>query len=232
MAGVLASRADPRNKEQPMAITLWGRETSSNVQKVRWALAELGLAYEHVPLAGKYGGNKTAEYLAMNPNGLVPTIRDGDFVLWESHAILRYLAAEYGAGSLWPKGPRERALVDQWTDWVATTYQRGWIDTFWGFVRTPVAQRNMEQIAKNIAYAERCFTIMDGQLAKTPFLAGDRLTYADIAAGVGMYRWTTMDIERQVHPNVARWHERLKARPAFRDMVEVDYSELVGRLSF
>lgn len=215
-----------------MAITLWGRETSSNVQKVRWALGELGLAYEHVPLAGRYGGNTAPEYLAMNPNGLVPTIRDGELILWESHAILRYLAASYGEGSMWPAMPRDRALVDQWTDWVATTYQRGWIDTFWGVVRTPEAQHNHEKIARDIAHAERCFSIIDGQLAKTPFLAGETLTYADIAAGVGMYRWTTMDIERQVHPNVARWHQRLRERQAFHDTVELDYSELVGRLSF
>ena len=125
-----------------MAITLWGRISSANVQKVRWALAELGLAYEHIPVGGKYGGNREPAYLALNPNGLVPTLRDGDLVLWESHAILRYLAATYGAGSLWPESPSARAIVDQWTDWTATTFQPAWIGAFWQVVRTPNEQQS------------------------------------------------------------------------------------------
>jgi glutathione S-transferase len=110
-----------------MAITLWGRASSANVQKARWALAEIGLAYEHTPLGGKYGGNKEPAYLAMNPNGLIPTLRDGDLVLWESHAIVRYLAATYSAGGLWPEGPSARAIVDQWTDWTVATFQPAWV---------------------------------------------------------------------------------------------------------
>src|SRR5882724_8246835 len=108
MTGVLASEPGGRNREDEVAITLWGRESSSNVQKVRWALAELGLAYEHIRAGGRYGDNRTPEFLAMNPNGLVPVLRDGDLAMWESHAILRYLAATYGAGSLWPEAPNER----------------------------------------------------------------------------------------------------------------------------
>src|SRR3954469_6460915 len=98
MAGVLTAGGEASNREDRVAITLWGRDTSANVQKVRWALGELGLVHEHIPLGGKYGGNKEPEYLAMNPNGLVPTLRDGELILWESHAIVRYLAATYGAG--------------------------------------------------------------------------------------------------------------------------------------
>jgi glutathione S-transferase len=215
-----------------MAITLWGRATSSNVQKVRWALGELGLSYEHIPLAGRYGGNKTPEYLAMNPNGTVPTLRDGDLVLWESHAILRYLAAEYGAASLWPASPGERAICDQWTDWAVAEFQKGWIEVFWLLVRTPEAQRDAERIERTIALTERLLGILDGGLASRPWLGGERFTYADIPVGVAMYRWTTMPIARQSHPNVERWHRALRERPAYREAVEVDYSELVGRLSF
>lgn len=215
-----------------MTLTLWGRESSSNVQKVRWALAELGLAYEHIPLGGKYGGNKSAEYLAMNPNGLVPTLRDGDMVMWESHSIVRYVAAKYGAGSLWPEDPAVRFFADQWADWAATTFQRGWIDVFWLLMRTPEAQRNPTAIAKAQAETERCFAIMDARLAQSRFLGGDDLTYGDIPAGIAMFRWTTMPIERQSHPNVERWHAELRSRKPYRDMVEIDYSELVGRLSF
>jgi glutathione S-transferase len=215
-----------------MTITLWGRASSANVQKARWALAELGLAYEHIPLGGRYGGNKTADYLAMNPNGLVPTLRDAGLTLWESHAIVRYLAAAYGVGALCPTDPKARALVDQWTDWTATTFQPAWIDVFWSFVRTPEPQRDAARIAKAMVETERCLSLMDGQLAKTPFLAGETLTYADIVAGTAMYRWTTMAIERAPHPNVERWHGQLRARQTFRETVETDYSELVGRLSF
>ena len=215
-----------------MAITLWGRDTSANVQKVRWALGELGLSYEHIPLGGKYGGNKSPDYLAMNPNGLVPTLRDGELTLWESHAIVRYLVATYGAGGLWPEAPVVRAECDRWTDWTATTFQPAWIDVFWKFYRTPEVQRDMATVDKLVAASERCFGIMDGQLAKNRFLAGDGLTYADLVSGIAMFRWTTMGLPSiQAHGNVARWHDELRARPAYREAVEVDYSELAGRVT-
>ncbi len=215
-----------------MAITLWGRANSANVQKVRWALGEIGLAYEHVPLGGAQGGNRESAYLAMNPNGLVPTLRDGDLVVWESHAILRYLAATYAAGSLWPESSRGRAAADQWTDWTATTFQPAWISAFWKIVRTPAAQHDAAGIAEALRVTERCFDIMEGRLTVRPYLGGDGLTYADMAAGVAMFRWSTMPIERAPHPSVDAWHLRLRDRPAFRDAVEIDYSELVGRLAF
>lgn len=232
MAGVLTAAVEGRNREEMVAITLWGRSTSANVQKVRWALGELGLAYDHIPLGGRFGGNKTAEYLAMNPNGKVPTLRDGDLALWESHAIVRYLAARYGAGSLWLTDPVARADCDRWTDWTATTFQPAWIDVFWRFYRTPRERRDLPRVAGLIAEAERCFAIMDGQLGRTRYLAGDDLTYADIASGIAMYRWTTMGIENAVHANVERWHAELRTRAAYRAAVEVDYSELAGRLDY
>lgn len=215
-----------------MAITLWGRLSSANVQKAVWALEELGLQYEHVPLGGKYGGNDAPDYLAMNPNGLVPTLRDGDLVVWESHAIVRYLAGAYGAGSLWPADPKQRAIVDQWADWTATTFQPAWIGVFWQLVRTPEPQRDHAAIEKSVAATNRCFAIMEGRLSQAPYLGGEQLTYADIVAGAAMYRWTTMDVERQPLPAVEAWHARLNARPAFRKAVNVDYEELRARLAF
>src|SRR5690349_16958947 len=125
-----------------MTITVWGRLDSVNVQKVVWALGELGLAYEHVPAGGKFGGLDAPAYRAMNPNGKVPTLRDGELVVWESHAIVRYLAATYGAGTLWPADPKARAITDQWTDWTATTFQPAWIEVFWKFVRTPKVEHD------------------------------------------------------------------------------------------
>lgn len=215
-----------------MTITLWGRDSSANVQKVRWALAELGLAYEHIPRGGKYGGNKSAEYLALNPNGLVPTLRDGDVTLWESHAIVRYLGATYGPGTLWPESAADRAVSDQWTDWTATTFQPAWLGVFWSRVRTPEAQQDAAKIARSIDDTEACLAILDRRLAASPFLGGSILTYADIAAGVAMFRWSTMPIERKPRSNVEAWHARLRQRQAFTSAVEIDYSEFIGRLAF
>lgn len=213
-----------------MTITLRGRLNSSNVQKVVWTLRELELPFEHVPLGGSFGGTDSGEYRAMNPNGLVPTLQDGDLTIWESHAIVRYLAAEYGSGLLYPVEPRHRAVVDQWTDWTATTFQPAWISLFWSLVRTPVERHNPAAIAKALADTSRCFEMLDLQLARAPFLAGDDLTYADIVTGVALYRWTTMEVARPDLPHVERWHARLSERSAFVEAVNVSYADLYGQL--
>lgn len=207
-------------------ITLLGRKTSANVQKAMWALAELGVEHEQVEVGGKFGGTDTPEYKAMNPNSLVPTLQDNGFVLWESHAIIRYLAAKYGAGNLWPRDLEARALADQWTDWTAMRFQPAWIGVFTAVVRTPAAKLDPAAIARAMNGANACFAIMDGQLARTDYLAGDALTYADIAAGVALYRWTTMEIERKSFPAVEAWHGRLLERPAFVQSVNINYDDL------
>lgn len=213
-------------------LTLWGGASSANVQKTLWALEELGLPYAHKLVGGAHGGLNEPAYRAMNPNGLVPTLQDGDLTVWESHATLRYLAATYGENLLWPADPRERALVDQWTDWTATTFQPGWIAVFWLFVRTPREQHDEKAIAAALAKTIAALRIADANLAERDYLAGDSLTYADIAAGVALYRWFTMDIDRPAMPGVENWYLRLQRRPAFRKAVMVSYEELVGRLAF
>jgi glutathione S-transferase len=211
-----------------MAITLWGRLNSVNVQKVVWALEELGLAYASVPLGGKYGGLAEPAYRAMNPNSRVPTLRDGDLVVWESHAIVRYLAGAYGSGSLWPADPRERAEADQWTDWTATTFQSAWLAVFEAIVRTPEPKRDAALIARAEAAANRLYAMLDQRLAARDFLGGDRPSYADIVTGASMFRWTTMPHQRPDMPNLAAWHRRLEARPAFVKAVCVDFSDMYG----
>lgn len=213
-------------------LTLWGRASSANVQKTLWALEELGLPYAHKLVGGAHGGLDEPAYRAMNPNGLVPTLQDGDLTVWESHATLRYLAASYGENLLWPSDPRERALVDQWTDWTATTFQPGWIAVFWLFVRTPREQHDEKAIAAALTRTIAALRIADAALAERDYLAGDSLSYADIAAGVALYRWFTMDIDRPAMPGVENWYLRLQQRPAFRKAVMVSYEELVGRLAF
>lgn len=215
-----------------MTITLWGRRNSGNVQKVLWLLAELELPYEHVPLGGSNGGNDDPAYRAMNPDGKVPTLRDEQVVVWESHAILRYLSATYASGLLWPLEPQDRAAVDQWTDWTATTYQPAWMEVFWSLVRTPAAERDTRRIERATAETVRLQRMLDQRLAGVPYLGGSDLTYADIAAGVSLYRWFTMPIERPSLPHLEAWYARLRARKAFEQAVCVGYDELVGRLAF
>lgn len=213
-------------------ITLWGRLSSGNVQKVVWVLEELELPHEHIPLGGPFKGLDSSDYLAMNPNGLVPTLRDGDLVVWESHAIVRYLSAAYGSGLLFPVDPKARAIVDQWADWAATTFQPAWMSVFWLLVRTPAAQHDKAAIDKAVAASLRCYAMIEDRLGEAPYLGGERLTYADIVAGVSMYRWMTMPIDRPFMPNLEAWYARLNERAAFRKGVCVSYEELVGRLAF
>ena len=213
-------------------LTLWGRASSANVQKTLWALEELGLPYAHRLVGGVHGGLDDPGFRAMNPNGLVPVLQDGELAVWESHATLRYLAAAYGENTLWPVDPRERAMADQWTDWTATTLQPGWIAVFWLFVRTPPEQRDDKAIGAALARTIAALRIVDANLAERDYLAGDRLSYADIAAGVALYRWFTMEIDRPAMPGVENWYLRLQERPAFRKTVMVSYTDLVGRLAF
>lgn len=215
----------------PAELTLWGRNTSCNVQKVLWLLAELGLPYVHRQVGGAAGGLDEA-YRRLNPNGLVPTLQDGDLTIWESHAIVRYLASAYGQAGLWPANPRQRALVDQWTDWTATTFQPAWIGLFWSLVRTPPQLRDATAIAALHARCLELFGILDAQLARAPYLSGDEFGYADVVAGVALYRWFDMAIERPPMAAVGAWYARLSQRPAFRETVMVSYAELVGRTTF
>jgi len=211
---------------------LWGRKSSCNVQKVLWALIELDVSFDLVELGGVHGGLDAPAYRALNPNGLVPTLQDGDLTIWESHAIVRYLAGAYGQNSLWRKDPRQRALVDQWTDWTATTLQPAWIGLFWLLVRTPPEQHDRAAISAAYEKSIAALRLLERQLANCAFLAGDDLSYADIVAGVSLYRWFTMDIERPAMPALEAWYVRLQKRPGFRQAVMVSYSDLVGRLAY
>ncbi len=212
-------------------LTLWGRKNSCNVQKALWALSELELNYRHIPLGGAFHGLDDPDYLKLNPNGQVPTLQDGALVVWESHAIIRYLAAAYEHGSLWPIEPRARAIVDQWTDWAATSFQPSWISLFWNVVRTPEGEHDRDLIHALVVKTNALLGILDLQLVGNDYIAGN-FSYADIAIGVAMYRWFTMDIARETQPNVERWYQNLLARPAFVETVAVSYAELVGRKVF
>lgn len=214
-------------------LKVWGRRNSINVQKVMWTIGELGLEHEHIPAGGAFGGLDTPEYRAMNPNGLVPVIDDDGVVIWESHAIIRYLATKYGIGPLWPEDPAERSLADRWIDWTATMLQAAFINcVFWGAYRTAPERQNKAMIAEGLARTNELFAILDGHLADKPYITGDRFTMGDIPPGAQLYRYFTMDIERPDLPNVEAWYARLQARPAYQGHVMIPYDDLKGRLAF
>jgi glutathione S-transferase len=202
-------------------LKLIGRRTSSNVQKVLWCCGELGLPFERQDLGGPFGGNDAPEYRRLNPNGLVPTIIDGDLVLWESNTIVRYLAATHAPGTLWPTDPRQRATGEKWMDWQITTMSPAMQPVFRTIVRTAPEKRNMADFGAACERLSSAFRILDRALAESPYLAGDRFTMCDIPVGIAAYRWHTMDIPRADCPNVRRWYDRLAERPPYREEIMV-----------
>lgn len=215
-------------------LQVWGRRSSFNVQKVMWLIGELGLPHQHVPAGGAFGLKDTPDFLAMNPHGRVPVIKDSDgTVVWESHSILRYLAARYGGPDFWSDDPAHRAQVDCWMDWSQTTLQPAFLTgVFWGFYRTPEAQRDMTAVEKNLKQCAHYFQLLDRILSKQEFLAGQRLTLADIPAGTNLYRYFNLDIPRPAIPHVETWYQRLQQSAAFRQHVMVGFEELYGRLDY
>jgi glutathione S-transferase len=213
-------------------LQVWGRRSSANVQKVMWLIGELNLNHDHFPAGGPYGGLNEPKFRAMNPNGLVPVIRDDGLVVWESNAIIRYLAARYASGRFWPEEPRARAHIDQWIDWSGTTFQPEMIGMFWSYWRTPEKERNSDQIRNFEQRAEHNLRILDAVLAKRAYIAGDQFTLADIPSGVHLYRYFTMGTTVSKLANVEAWYRRLTERTAYRDHVMVSYEELRGRLTF
>jgi glutathione S-transferase len=214
-------------------LRIWGRRNSINVQKVMWAVAELGLTHERIDAGGPFGGLATDEYVQMNPNRRVPTIDDGGVIVWESHAIVRYLAAKYGAGTLWPQDCGVRARSDMWMDWTTADLQPAFIGgVFWSFYRTPEPQRNWNAIRQGIARSAILFRLLDTQLQGKEFLAGPDLTIGDIAVGSQLYRYFELEIDRPELPNVEAWYTRLSSRPAYREHVMIPFDDLKGRLSF
>lgn len=208
-------------------ITVWGRATSSNVQIAMWALAELGLEAERIDLGGAFGGLDTPDYRAMNPNGRIPVLKDGELVLWESATILRYLGARYGSPAFWPADPGVRARLDMWAEWTKTTFAQAFnYGVFWQLVRTPSAERDMNQIAKNIEAVKPLARMLDTRIGAGPFMAGDDLSFADVMVGHQLYRYYTLDIDRAETPHLDAYYARLTARPAFAEHAMVSYEPL------
>ncbi len=207
-------------------LKIWGRANSINVQKAMWTVGELGLEHERIDVAGKFGGLDTPEFGAMNPNRLVPVVQDGDVTVWESNAVIRYLASRYGADSLWCSSPAERALADAWMDWVATTLYPVFIRIFVGLIRTPPSRRNPQLIANSIERTGRIYQHFDACLDGRTHIVGDTLTMGDIPVGATLFRYFTMDIDRPALPNLERVYAALMERPAYREHVAVSFEDL------
>lgn len=204
-------------------LKVLGRASSSNVQKVMWCLAELSLPSERVDVGGAFGGNREETYLRLNPHGVVPTLIDGNHVVWESNTILRYLGNTRGE-SLYPRQPARRSEVDCWMDWQLGTLNNGITPLFQSIVRTPVDQRQPEVVEQHRAATARWMSLLDAALAQREFIAGPTLSLADLALGPSVYRWFELQVERPKQPHLQAWYERMAQRPGFLTHVMVGLS--------
>jgi glutathione S-transferase len=200
-------------------LKLWGRTSSINVQKVVWCCAELGLHCQRIEAGREFGVVDTPEYLAMNPNALVPTIEDDGFILWESNVIVRYLCHKHSSGTLYPSEARERFTAEKWMEWQGGTMWPSFRDVFWGLVRTPPEERDHAAIERAQKQTAKRLAALETALGQTKYVAGDRFTMGDIPLGVSLRRCFQLGIAERDFPNIARWYGRLGERPAFREYV-------------
>ena len=196
-------------------LKIWGRLSSINVQKVVWAARELGLAHDRTDVGGQYGQLDTPEYGRVNPNRKIPTIDDDGFILWESNAIVRYLAGRYGQGSLCPQDPFQRADADRWMDWTCNEVHPAMLQCFLGLIRTPEDKRDVKAIDASVKASNALMLMLNDALGDRDFLAGSQFTMGDIPAGCAAHRWFGLPLaERPETPALSAWYRRLMTRPA------------------
>jgi len=200
-------------------LKIWGRDNSVNVAKVLWACEEMHIAYERVDAGGPFGIVDTPGYRALNPNGLVPTVEVDGLVLWESNAIVRYLAARHSRGGLWPEDLAIRVDADRWMDWMNTTFWPAFRDLFWNLVRTPPQQRDAQAAEASRARSAALLGYLDAHLSNRTYIAGDEFTVGDIPMGCAIWRWMSLPIERPEYPALERWFNTLCDRQAYQKVV-------------
>ena len=200
-------------------LKIWGRTTSANVMKVLWVCTELNEPYERLDIGGPYGGNDKPDYLAMNPNGRVPTVEENGVIMWESNSIVRYLAAKYKSTTLEPADLRMRAHASKWMDWQLAVAGPAIFECFWGLIRTPPEKRNHGAIEESKKKTTAAMDMLDKQLERTKYLAGDGFSYGDIPVGIIAYRYRQLVPDRPPLPNFERWYAALAERKAFKDHV-------------
>jgi len=205
-------------------LKIWGRTNSINVQKAMWAVAELGLPHERIDAGGPFGGLDTPEYKAKNPNSRIPTIDDNGVIVWESNTIVRYLAARYGAGRLWPIEPAHRSEADRWMDWQQTTLAPDMFPVFWGLVRTPPEKRDTAAVKAAGERLAASWTMLDQLLASRAYVAGADFTMGDIPVGAAFWRYSKLDVAKPRLAHCDAWHQRLQERAPFRQHVALPLS--------
>lgn len=208
-------------------LTVWGRDTSINVQTVMWAVAELGLEHERIDAGGAFGVVDTREYREMNPNALVPVLQDGDLTLFEAAAIVRYLGAQYGDDAFWPRDPARRAVLDIWAEWAKTTLYSTLIhDIFLPLIRQKPHERNRAALEASIGNLKGLARIADDRLSRGGWLGGEALSFADIMLGALLYRYFTLELDRAETPHLEAYYQRLSERPAYAGHVMISYESL------
>jgi glutathione S-transferase len=207
-------------------LHIWGRISSINVRKVVLAAQWMGLDFKRTDAGLSYGLNKTPEYLRMNPNGQIPVLRDGDFTLWESNVIVRYLCAKHSSGKLYPENLQQRFDAERWMDWQQTTMNNVGRAAFVEWIRTPGDKPDMAVIAKSVATTEPQLALLDAHLAQHPFMAGEQITMADFPIACEMHRWWGLPpqhpaLPRSAYPHLSRWYAGICAQPASAGVLDI-----------
>ncbi|MGK4442186.1 glutathione S-transferase [Yersinia enterocolitica] len=205
-------------------VTVWGRNNSTNVKKVLWCLEELNVSYERIDVGGQYGKLNEPLYRSLNPNGLIPCLQEEDFILWESNTIVRYLAAKYGADTLYLSDARARASAEKWMDWVTSGMSVPFKAAFIGLVRTPPDQQDKAKIAEGVEQLNALMTIADSAIKDQPYFSGDKFGIGDIPLGCFAYAWFNMPIVRPELPHLQRWYHSLTQRAAFQKVIAIGIS--------
>ena len=197
-------------------LHIWGRLNSINVQKVLWLCEDLKIPFERTDAGMQFGVNKTQSFLQLNPNGLVPVIKDNELVLWESHAILRYLSKKHDiSDTFYPKSVHQSAKIDQWLDWYNTTAWPAMRPLFWGLIRTKPEERNLTELEKTRIQMSSILNILDDQLKSSTWVAGDHFTIADLPLALIAFRWFNLPIEREEYQHLSRWFKQIELRPGY-----------------
>ena len=198
-------------------LEIWGRKNANQVIQVLWTLSELGVDFKRHSIGTESGDLDTDDYKSLNPNSKIPTIRDNGFVLWESHAIIRYLARQYGFGNLYPEDPQMVAISDQWMTWSTDSFMGTFFPVFWQLVRTEESQRDYNKITEMAKQSAEVLKVLEGHLANNKFVAGDEFTYGDIPLGVLIHKYFVLDIKRPTMPGIEAWYQRLTKRNPFKE---------------
>lgn len=209
-------------------ITIYGRQNSSSVQLVMWAINELSVKHQRLDYGHGHASTNTGDYLAMNPMGRVPVMLDGSVQMFESAAILRYLGAKYGCDEFWPEDPKQRGPLDTWAEWGKNTFTEAVLEIFVYDVRLPPETRDPEVLAKASEHLATLAEMLDGRISDNEWIGGEDFTFADIACGHILYRYFSLNWQRPELENLSRYYDRLQKRPAFAEHVMVSYEALRG----